>query len=166
MSLCLIAHVTLLPVTLLPSCRPAVYSVLVTLPPTLLLVCSLVLGTHVKIWSFRSPNKLIFTQSPHDISSIPPVQFNNYTFTGFIQFVLLSSSSSSLCVRWSMATPSFSISETQICLKRCGLSQIQIVILKNQCWVSADQNTQSLNDILHLNNITSILGWKKNGLLL
>lgn len=127
-SLCLITHVILLPVTLLPSCRPAVYSVLVTLSPTLLFVCSLVLGTHVKMWSFRSPNKLIFTQSPHDISSIPPVQFNNYTFTAFIQFILLSSSFSSLCVRWSMAM-----------IEVLWFIPNSNCYFKTQCWVSADQ---------------------------
>lgn len=53
-SLCLIAYVILLLVTLHPACRPAVYSVLVTLPPTLLLVCSFLLSTHSMIWSFQS----------------------------------------------------------------------------------------------------------------
>lgn len=53
-SLCLIAYVILLLITLHPACRPAVYSVLVTLPPTLLLVCSFLLSTHFMIWSFHS----------------------------------------------------------------------------------------------------------------
>ena len=52
MSLCLIAYIILLLVTLHPACRPAVYSVLVTLPLTLLLVCSLVLSTHQRFDPF------------------------------------------------------------------------------------------------------------------
>lgn len=54
MSLCLIAYVILLPITLHPACRPAVYSVLAALPPTLLLVCSFLISIHCMIWSFRS----------------------------------------------------------------------------------------------------------------
>lgn len=54
MSLCLIADVILLHVTLHPARRPAVYSVLVTLPPTLLLVCSFLLSIQRMIWSFHS----------------------------------------------------------------------------------------------------------------
>lgn len=65
-SLCLIAHVILPLVTLRPACRPAVYSVLVTLPPTLLRVRSLT--------PLHSLYDLIFSLRPHKlISKHPPL---------------------------------------------------------------------------------------------
>lgn len=69
-SLCLIWHVSLPLVTLHPACRPAVYSVLVTLPLTLLLVCSFPLSLLYMIWSFHS----IFKYSPLSLLSLllPP----------------------------------------------------------------------------------------------
>lgn len=73
-SLCLITYVILLPVTLRPACRPAVYSVLVTLPPTLLLVCSFLLSIHCMIWSPRSaPTSSSSNTLPCHISLLLPL---------------------------------------------------------------------------------------------
>lgn len=81
-SLCLITYVILSLVTFHPACRPAVFSVLVTLPPpTLLLVCSFLVSfhdvippTHTSVINCLRPTspQLTFTQSfLLSVSSVP-----------------------------------------------------------------------------------------------
>ncbi len=73
-SLCLIAYVILLLVTLHSACRPAVYSVLVTPLLTLLLVCSFLLFTHSVIWTFHFlPTSSFSNTLPCQISLLLPL---------------------------------------------------------------------------------------------
>lgn len=113
-SLFLIAYVILLLATLHPACRPAVYSVLVTLPR----LCCLFVPTSspLTLWfeAFTLSNKLIFKRSRHPhLTFIPSIQFQIFTSNFFhaIIFTLslqnlrcLFTTGSTGCIRCNKAT--------------------------------------------------------------
>lgn len=116
-SLCLITYVILLLVTLHPACRPAVYSVLVTLPPTLLLVCSFLLSIHCMIWSFHSiPTSSSSNTLPCHVSLLLPL--SNFITTPSL---LSSNHFSCLFLQFQVSCPSHSTLAKTRCMWRSTL---------------------------------------------